>query len=94
VSRSNPGIPMSTVYRTLDLLRSFGLVSVMESSGRGKLYLHDAAEKLHLHCVNCGRTLSLDPEDMAELLAGMKTRFGFEIDIRRLSLTGRCSACH
>lgn len=89
------GIKLSTVYRTLDLLQSLGLVSVVEADGRGKRYMHETSERPHFHlvCRHCGEVSSVDYSEIKELASQLNSRRGFQLDETQVSLPGICSKC-
>lgn len=94
-SALRPGVRLSTVYRTLELLQRLGLVALVEKGPRGNLYVHDASETphLHLHCRHCGTTCKVDFDEIRILLDDFESRFGFRLEVDGNSLVGRCSQC-
>lgn len=94
-SQLRPGVRISTVYRTLDLLQSLGLVALVEKGSRGFLYVHDASETphLHLHCRSCGQTFTVNLDDVGDLLQLLESRLSFRLELNGNSLQGRCRAC-
>jgi Fur family ferric uptake transcriptional regulator len=95
VKEVQPGTRLSTVYRTLELLRSFGLVAALDSGTRSHLYLHDASEAphIHLHCGKCGKTSTVDLAEVHGLIAHLESRFGFQLQMNGMSLYGTCAQC-
>ncbi len=83
----------STVYRTLEVLESLGLVRHVHLSDRAPTY-HSAREPEHIHavCRGCGAVRSLEPEAAASLVAGL-AEDGFTVDVGHLSVFGWCSDC-
>lgn len=87
----------ATVYRTLDLLVTTGVVTHRDQPGAATRY-HVAAMggehgHLHGHCDSCGKIVPL-PIDMfddvaARILAGGQ----FTLDTHRSTFAGRCRTC-
>ncbi len=95
VTESSPGIKLSTVYRTLELLKSINLVSVVDVGNRRNHYMHVEAESPHFHlvCRRCEAVLSLSSEEILEVQSKLCAKSGFEIEINRISLPGLCENC-
>lgn len=89
-----PYLNISTVYRTLDVLRDIGLVSETDL-GDGVRRFSLLAENRHHHlvCLDCGFVESVDDtlfDDLREVLRATKH---FEARIDHLAIFGTCSAC-
>jgi Fe2+ or Zn2+ uptake regulation protein len=84
----------STVYRTLEALESAGILTHGHLGHRAAIY-HLATEPPHQHlvCNECGKTLTLRPEEMAAWARAIEQSTGFEIDPNHFALTGRCGRC-
>lgn len=94
VSRHAPAVNISTVYRNLGLLEELGAVRVVHLMDRIPTY-HSMALPAHVHltCSSCGRVIDADPDEFATLAAELLRSHGFDVDLDRLVLTGRCAAC-
>jgi len=96
VSARLPGLNLTTVYRTLDMLANAHVVSVFSDSDgltefelvRDKSDLHH-----HLHCRRCGAELPLDVEPVEKLRSEIAARYGFQADLTHLVITGLCAQC-
>jgi len=88
-------IKLSTVYRTLELLRSINLVSVVDVDGRGNHYLHIEKEAPHFHlvCRRCAKVTGVGAEKALELQTSIREEFGFEVEVQRVNLPGLCKEC-
>ncbi len=88
-------VDKSTVYRTLDLLQEFGLVSVIDSGERGHLYEHLGTDKPHLHlaCESCGKIFAVDQEAFLPFAEYLADTVGFEVSLQSTTIQGLCSAC-
>lgn len=86
-----PEVGLVTVYRTLDLLGSLGIVRRLDL-GDGARY--ELAENHHHHliCESCGDISEFDecPLDPELLPTGSA---GFEVRAHSLEVYGRCGAC-
>lgn len=86
-----PGVGMVTVYRTLDLLGSLGLVRRLDL-GDGARY--EIAEDHHHHmiCESCGDISEFDecPLDPSRLPARDRN---FEVRSHSVEVYGRCATC-
>jgi Fe2+ or Zn2+ uptake regulation protein len=88
------GIGRATVFRSLDLFASLGLVERLDLPGGDHAYV--ACEPAHHHhaiCTNCGRSFEVDDAGLAEVLARIAARSGFRVTNHRLELFGRCAEC-
>jgi Fur family ferric uptake transcriptional regulator len=83
----------STIYRTLELLESLGLVWHTHL-GRGAPVYH-AAERPHLHvvCSSCGEITSAAPDLLDEAAERLAADLGFTVDVGHVALSGTCRAC-
>ena len=90
----DPTTTPSTVYRTLDVLEELGLVSHSHGlEGRQEFHVNPTDDHGHLVCSACGGSWELGPDDVAPLVAGLRSSRGFEIAVDHLSIEGRCAAC-
>lgn len=92
---NEPPISPSTVYRTLEALRSMRLVSAVEDAGGRTTYawIKEAHPHLHLVCRGCGESGEVSGDVLATLIAEIEARSGFEPFLDHLSVMGRCRAC-
>jgi len=89
-----PHINISTIYRTLELLKQLGLVTVTDM-GDGRITYHyaDKGHHHHLICHQCGAKLELDESLLGPLKKTLMKECGFQADLRHLAIFGRCRAC-
>jgi len=92
VAQRFPMVSLATVYKTLRVLQSLGLVRELHPSGQARFEVNPTPHA-HLVCVRCGRVsdlpLSVDirpPMDAAEAE-------GFEVWGYNLEVYGLCPAC-
>ena len=90
----DPGTIPSTVYRTLDVLEELGLLSHSHAAdGREEFHVLPAAIHGHMHCIECHTTWEIEAAEAAPLVASLRRRRGFAVDVTHLSIAGRCSGC-
>ena len=85
---------ISTVYRTLELLKELNLVTET-NFGEGCVRYH-VAEKGHHHhliCHRCGKIADLEEAAVYSLKDTLLHDYGFEADLRHLAIPGECSEC-
>ncbi len=89
-----PNVNISTVYRTLELLKRLGLVTETDLGG-GRVRYHPAAKGHHHHlvCRQCGATIGLDESLLAPLESALLREYKFIADLRHLAIFGRCVNC-
>jgi Fe2+ or Zn2+ uptake regulation protein len=88
-----PGVSLGTIYRTLDILRSIGLVQIFAHAGGAAKYEAALDKHHHLLCTQCGDVVNINVSDASTLAHGVASEHGFsDIDFA-LVVTGRCPAC-
>ncbi|NLV55653.1 MAG: transcriptional repressor [Acidimicrobiales bacterium] len=100
VARSE-GLAQSSVYRNLSVMESAG--AVVRVAGGDDFARYELAEDLaghhhHLICTRCGQvedfTVPTGVEARLEAALGEAAAdAGFEVDLHRLDLVGRCAEC-
>lgn len=95
VSALSTSVDISTVYRTLDLLQDFKMVSCVERSDGQHVYelLSIHGPHMHLVCRACGAVIGADLDLARPLAIHLREQYGFEADLNRLSVPGLCQAC-
>ncbi len=89
-----PNVNISTVYRTLELLKRLGLVTETDFGG-GRVRYH-AGEKGHHHhlvCEKCGTIINIDESTLARLQDVLLHRYNFSARLSHLAIFGRCVNC-
>ncbi len=89
-----PNVNISTVYRTLELLKRLGLVTETDL-GEGRVRYHPAEKGHHHHlvCRECGAIIDLDESLLAPFKGAVLREYGFNADLRHLAILGRCIKC-
>jgi len=95
VSEAEPGIGLSTVYRTLRLFVDAGLAKQRHfQEGRSCFeQAIDSHHHDHLICEGCGRIVEFECQEIEDLQEAMAAKHGFTLTRHRLELFGRCPAC-
>ena len=89
-----PQVNISTVYRTLELLKRLGLVTETDLGG-GRVRYHplDKGHHHHLVCQECGAIIDLDELVLSSLKDTLLREYKFVADLRHLAIFGRCANC-
>jgi Fur family ferric uptake transcriptional regulator len=89
-----PHMNISTIYRTMELLKRLGLITET-NLGEGKVRYHSADKGHHHHlvCQKCGKIVDLDETLLFPLKGALRERHNFEADLRHLAIFGHCIYC-
>lgn len=87
-------IDRSSLYRTLKLFVELGLV-VSAENARGETVYEIPKPRKHHHliCRDCGEEEEVGHEAIAGMVAAVRARYGFAIEMDHLVLHGRCARC-
>ena len=89
-----PYANISTVYRTLDLLKELGLAAEIEvGDGISRYHAREHSKHHHLICNKCGKAMELPEADLQPLAVSLLTDHKFKADVRHLAIFGLCSKC-
>ena len=89
-----PYTNISTVYRTLELLKKLGLVTETDfGEGRVRYHVAEKGHHHHLVCHSCGKIVDLEEAALYPLKDVLLREYGFAADLRHLAISGECSAC-
>jgi len=93
VRRELPGVSLGTIYRTLDILRSIGLVQIFAYAGAAAKYEAALDKHHHLVCTRCADVVNVAVTDALPLAQTVASDHGYvDVDCA-LVISGRCSAC-
>jgi len=89
-----PNVNISTVYRTLELLKRLGLVTETDMA-EGRVRYHPVGKGHHHHliCQECGAIIALDESLLSSLKSALLREYKFSADLRHLAILGRCVNC-
>jgi Fur family ferric uptake transcriptional regulator len=89
-----PYANISTVYRTLELLKKSNLVMETDfGEGRVRYHIADKGHHHHLICRSCGKTIDLEESLLHPLEDTLLRKYDFDADLRHLAISGECSRC-
>jgi Fur family ferric uptake transcriptional regulator len=94
VKAKYPYANISTVYRTLELLKELGLVNEI-ALGDGRVRFHPAEKGHHHHlvCQKCGRIIDLPELALTPLEGALSDMYQFKADLKHMAVFGLCSKC-
>ena len=88
-------VDISTVYRTLDLLRELNLVACIDAGEDQRRYelLGIRGPHLHLVCQACDRVIGADLQVAQAFAERLRAEHGFQPALESLTVPGLCAAC-
>ena len=89
-----PQMNISTVYRTLELLKTLDLVTETDL-GDGRVRYHSIGKGRHHHlvCEKCGATIDVEESMLTPLWDEIGKRYDFRVNMKHLALFGLCAKC-
>jgi len=91
--KERPRISLSTVYRTLGLLKELDLIQELRLDGEQYRYEMKGSEHQHLVCLGCGRVIEFRCAHCISVHQDLAERYGFRITGSRVELLGYCAEC-
>ena len=89
-----PYANISTVYRTLELLKKSNLVMETDfGEGRVRYHIADKGHHHHLICRTCGQIIDMEESLLHPLEDTLLQKYGFNADLRHLAISGECGRC-
>lgn len=92
VKKQYPMVSLSTVYKTLDLLREKKLVNEIEVAGEARFDAHTDSH-INLVCMNCGKIDDLDEDSLNGIQSRAAKKSKYLILKGNFELIGYCSDC-
>ncbi len=93
----DPKINRVTVYRTLKMLKTGGMVDELDLMhyGGDQHYYETRMKQEHAHviCLRCGKVEEFFGEPLQRLRKQIESHFGFQILLARTEVGGYCSHC-
>jgi len=88
-------IDRASVYRTVDLFERLGIVQRLHTGWKYKLELSDrfAEHHHHLTCTNCSHTVSLNEDELEQLIDQLAAHHGFAPSSHQIEIQGLCATC-
>jgi Fur family transcriptional regulator, ferric uptake regulator len=93
VAATVPEVDVTTVYRTLELLESLGLIKHAHLGHGAPSYRPAEDEHVHVVCHHCGAVRDATPAIADELVRRLREQQGFEVDVAHFTVFGRCRDC-
>jgi len=101
VHKKYPGVGLTTIYRTLELLVNTGILIKHEfGEGRARYEYTGGAVKEHAHliCLSCGKVtdcsgIDIEKFGLDKISKEVSAHYDFEIKSKRLVFHGLCKAC-
>ncbi|UCC61919.1 MAG: transcriptional repressor [Anaerolineae bacterium] len=90
----DPRLSLSTVYRTLNILKEVGLVHELHLDDEHHHY-ELAAKSTHHHliCQDCGNVMEINCLFVNEILSHIEAEHDFKVMNRRIEFMGYCANC-
>jgi Fur family transcriptional regulator, ferric uptake regulator len=93
LSEAVPGVDVTTVYRTLELLEELGLVKHTHLGHGAASYRPADDEHIHVVCHECGAVVDAPPDTVDALEKRLLDERGFVLDRAHFTVFGRCGDC-
>jgi len=96
LKRADGQVDRATVYRTVELFESVGVVNRLNIGWKYKLELSDifSGHHHHFHCTSCNKTYELAGNSMLEtMIDSIAAREGYAPRGHQLEISGLCSNC-
>ena len=91
---ADPGVPLSTVYRNLQLFKKMGLVDEYHFAEEHHHYeAKPSTRHQHLICLKCGEIVEFNLPLDRQLKDEIGKQYGFEVSDIQVNLKGLCSKC-
>jgi Fur family ferric uptake transcriptional regulator len=93
ISETVHDVDVTTVYRTLELFESLGLVRHAHLGHGAPSFRPAEDDHVHIVCHSCGAVADGRPELVDDLAAQLRDERGFELDRAHFTVFGRCRNC-
>jgi Fur family ferric uptake transcriptional regulator len=94
VRQQYPFVNISTVYRTLNLLKKLRLISETDlGEGYVRYELLERGRHHHLVCRQCGKSFAFADELLKPLQRRLLKDYGFAADVDHFAIFGLCQRC-
>ena len=95
VAAKYANVNISTVYRTLELLKRLNLVTeTYLGNSHVRYHPADKGHHHHLVCEKCGAIIDIDESTLARLQDVLLHRYNFNARLSHLAIFGRCANCN
>jgi Fur family transcriptional regulator, ferric uptake regulator len=94
VAAKYPQVNISTVYRTLELLKKLGMVfEINLGEGRIRYHAEGSGHHHHLVCQSCGEVIDIDEATLSSLRDILHRDYKFHAELRHVAIFGQCEKC-
>jgi|SRR5579875_1922194 len=93
ISEHVPGVDVTTVYRTLELLEDLGLVRHAHLGHGAPSFRPAGDDHIHVVCHVCGSVVDAPPDLVDPLADRLLSERGFELDRSHFTVFGTCGDC-
>ena len=94
VSKSDSQTDVATVYRTLNFLEGFGLISAYDFGNGSRRYEHNGGDgSPHLICRECGQTSKISRADFRIAIDSIAKTSGYSVHYASVIVQGLCPQC-
>lgn len=94
VAAKYPNVNISTVYRTLELLKKLGMVYEIDlGEGRIRFHAEGSGHHHHLVCQDCGTVIDIDESTLSSLKDVLLRDYNFQAELRHVGIFGFCENC-
>ncbi len=94
VAAKYPNVNISTVYRTLELLKKLGMVYEIDlGEGRIRYHAEGSGHHHHLVCQDCGDVIDIDESALSSLKDILLRDYNFRAELRHVAIFGFCEKC-
>jgi Fur family ferric uptake transcriptional regulator len=89
-----PHVNISTVYRTLELLKKLGMVYEIDlGEGRIRYHAEESGHHHHLVCQKCGRVIDIKESSLSSLRDILRRDYDFQAELKHVAIFGLCENC-
>lgn len=89
-----PQMNISTVYRTLELVKESGLVAGTDfGDGRVRFSCVGKGHHHYLVCQKCGEIMDIEESTVSPLWAEIQRKYNFRVDMKHIAFFGLCPRC-
>jgi Fur family peroxide stress response transcriptional regulator len=88
-----PTISLATVYKTLQILKEFGLIQELNFPNGEKHFDSCIKPHINLVCLQCGNIKDIDDISSREIIAKATATENFTITGQRIDVYGICEKC-
>ncbi len=92
IRKKYPMVSLSTVYKTLELLKEKKLVNEIDVEGEARFDAH-TDEHINLVCMNCGKIDDIDEDSLREIQIKAARKSKYIILKSSFELSGYCNDC-